>query len=109
VRAHEQEITAYALERLAELPELRIIGTQDATKRGGVIAFTFGKLHPHDLAQILDAQAIAVRAGFHCAQPLHEQFNISASTRASFYVYTNRAEIDALVQALAAIHERFTT
>jgi cysteine desulfurase/selenocysteine lyase len=109
VRAHEQEIAAYALERLAELPELRIIGTQDATKRGGVIAFTFGKLHPHDLAQILDAQAIAVRAGFHCAQPLHEQFNISASTRASFYVYTNRAEIDALVQALAAIHERFTT
>ncbi len=109
VRAHEQEIAAYALERLAELPELRIIGTQDATKRGGVIAFTFGKLHPHDLAQILDAQAIAVRAGFHCAQPLHEQFNISASTRASFYVYTTRAEIDALVQALAAIHERFTT
>jgi cysteine desulfurase/selenocysteine lyase len=109
VRAHEQEITAYALERLAELPELRIIGTRDATKRGGVIAFTFGKVHPHDLAQILDSQAIAVRAGFHCAQPLHEQFNISASTRASFYVYTNRAEIDAMVQALAAIHERFTT
>jgi cysteine desulfurase/selenocysteine lyase len=109
VRAHEQDITLYALDQLTALPDLRILGTLDATKRGGVIAFTFGKVHPHDLAQILDSRAVAVRAGFHCAQPLHETFNISSSTRASFYVYTTRDEIDSLVRALAAIHERFTT
>lgn len=99
VNAHERHITAYALAQLAEVPELTIYGP-DARHRGGVVAFTLGKLHPHDLAQMLDAEGIAVRAGHHCAQPLHHRLKLTATTRASFYVYNTPLEVDALVTAL---------
>ena len=100
VRAHERDIIAYALERLAEVPGLTIIGPDDPDRRGGVATFTLDNIHPHDLADILDHEGIAIRAGHHCAQPLHQKLGIVASARASFYVYTLREEIDKLVAGL---------
>src|SRR5947207_88668 len=97
---HEQEITAYALEQLQTIPGLIIYGP-DFTKRGGVISFTLADIHPHDLASILDQEmGVAIRAGHHCAQPLMERLGLAATARASFYVYTIREDIDALVQGL---------
>src|SRR2546429_891971 len=97
---HEQEMTAYALEQLQGIPGLTIYGP-DVTKRGGVISFTLADIHPHDLASILDQEmGVAIRAGHHCAQPLMERFGLAATARASFYVYTLREDIDALVQGL---------
>jgi cysteine desulfurase / selenocysteine lyase len=100
VRAHEHETIAYALERLSEVPGLTIIGPDDPDRRGGVATFTLDNIHPHDLADILDHEGIAIRAGHHCAQPLHQKLGIPASSRASFYVYTLREEIDRLVDGL---------
>jgi len=99
VHAHEQQLIGYALERLAEVPGLQQYGP-DAEKRGGVVAFTFNGIHPHDLAQILDDVGVAVRAGHHCAMPLHESLSIPATTRASFYIYNTIEEIDALIGGL---------
>jgi len=99
VRAHEQALTAYALERLAAVPDLTLYGPP-AEQRGGVVSFTLGEIHPHDLATILDREGIAVRAGHHCAQPLMERYGLAATARASFYVYTTSTEIDALAEAL---------
>jgi len=100
VRAHERDIIAYALDRLAEIPGLTLIGPDDPDQRGGVATFTLDNIHPHDLADILDHEGIAIRAGHHCAQPLHQKLGIPASSRASFYVYTLREEIDQLVDGL---------
>jgi cysteine desulfurase/selenocysteine lyase len=100
VAAHEQEITAYALEGLKTVPGLRIIGPSEPVDRGGAVAFTLPDIHPHDISQLLDSRGIAVRGGHHCARPLHERFGIGSSTRASFYLYTTRAEIDALADGL---------
>ena len=100
VQQHEQEITAYAIERLQTVPGLTIYGPQ-ADKRGGVISFTLSDIHPHDLASILDQEVgVAIRAGHHCAQPLMERYNVTAMARASFYVYTVPSEIDTLVEGL---------
>jgi cysteine desulfurase/selenocysteine lyase len=107
VAAHEQEITAYAMERLQQVPGLTIYGPQ-ASQRGGVISFTLADIHPHDLASILDQEAgVAIRAGHHCAQPLMERFGLSATARASFYVYTIKQDIDTLVQGLHKALEIF--
>ncbi len=100
VRAHEREVVAYALERLAEVPGLKLYGPLDPELHGGLATFTLDGVHPHDLATILDAEGIAVRAGHHCAMPLHLKLGLPATTRASFYIYTLREEIDALVEAL---------
>ncbi len=105
VAAHEAEITAYALKGLATLPGMRIIGPATPLDRGGAISFTLAgadgeQVHPHDISQLLDSRGIAVRGGHHCARPLHERFGVQSSTRASFYLYTTRAEIDALVDGL---------
>ena len=97
---HEQEITSYAMQQLQEIPGLTIYGPP-ASLRGGVISFTLGDIHPHDLASILDQEVgVAVRAGHHCAQPLMERFGLAATARASFYVYTIKEDIDILVQGL---------
>jgi cysteine desulfurase/selenocysteine lyase len=97
---HEQAITGYALEQLQAIPGLTIYGP-DVTRRGGVVSFTLADIHPHDLASILDQEmGVAIRAGHHCAQPLMERFGLSATARASFYVYTIQEDIDALVQGL---------
>ena len=103
---HEHEITEYALERLEEIPGLRLLGPS-ADKKGGVAAFTLDSTHPHDVAQILDGDGIAVRAGHHCAQPLHEKFGIPATTRASFYLYTTREEVDKLVDGIYKVKRYF--
>jgi cysteine desulfurase / selenocysteine lyase len=103
VRAHEVELTDYALDRLRQVPDLRIYGPLESVRRGGVIAFDFAGLHPHDISQMLDSRGVAVRAGHHCAQPLHACLNIEvgSSTRASFYIYNDRDDVDALIEALA--------
>ena len=106
IAAHEHEITAYALERLEEVPGLKVFGpgVQD---KGGVASFTFDGVHPHDVAQILDRDGVAVRAGHHCAQPLHEKFGITATTRASFYLYTTKQEVDKLIEGIYKVKEIF--
>jgi cysteine desulfurase/selenocysteine lyase len=106
VAAHEHEITEYALERLEEVPGLRVFGPE-AQDKGGVAAFTLQGVHPHDVAQILDRDGIAIRAGHHCAQPLHEKFGISATSRASFYLYSTKGEVDSLVNGIYKVKELF--
>ncbi len=100
VHAHEQAITSYALEALSEVDGLTILGPKTAAERGGLVAFTIDRLHPHDIAQLLDEDGIAVRAGHHCAMPMHKIMGIGASARASFYVHTTTDEVDALVTSL---------
>ena len=100
VHAHEQAITSYALEALSEVEGLTILGPKSAAGRGGLVAFTINRLHPHDIAQLLDEDGIAVRAGHHCAMPMHKIMGIGASARASFYVHTTTDEVDALVTSL---------
>jgi cysteine desulfurase/selenocysteine lyase len=100
VHAHEQAVTAYALEALATVPGLTVLGPLDAAQRGGAIAFEIPGIHPHDIATVLDTRGIAVRAGHHCAKPAHVRFGVQSSTRMSSYLYTTPAEIDALVDGL---------
>jgi len=106
VHAHEQFITGYALEALSEVPDLEIIGPS-AAHRGGVAAFIISGLHPHDMAEILDKDGIAVRAGHHCAMPLHHKLGLNATARASFYVHTTTAEVDKLVAGLHHVRKVF--
>ncbi len=106
ISAHEHEITEYALERLEEIPGVKVFGPS-ADKKGGVAAFTLEGVHPHDVAQILDQDGIAVRAGHHCAQPLHEKFGIPATTRASFYLYNTKEEVDLLVNGIYKVKKMF--
>ena len=100
VAAHEQAITTYALERLVEIDGLTVVGPKEPVDRGGAISFTLDSVHPHDVAQLLDSKGVAVRAGHHCAKPAHACFGVQSTTRASFYLYTTEAEIDALVEAI---------
>ena len=100
IHAHEQAITAYALEGLQTIKGLKVMGPLDAAKRGGAISFELEGVHPHDIAQVLDSRGIAVRAGHHCAKPAHARFGVQASTRMSSYLYTTPAEIDALIEGL---------
>jgi cysteine desulfurase / selenocysteine lyase len=106
IAEHEHEITEYALERLEEVPGVKVFGPS-ADKKGGVAAFTLEGVHPHDVAQILDQDGIAVRAGHHCAQPLHEKFGIPATSRASFYLYSTKVEVDLLVNGVYKVKEMF--
>jgi cysteine desulfurase/selenocysteine lyase len=100
IRAHELEMLEYALARLSEVPNIRLFGTDDLSKRSGVVSFVLGDIHAHDVAAILDSEQVAVRAGHHCNQPLMQCLNVVATTRASFYVYTTQADIDQLVAGL---------
>ena len=100
IRQHEKQITGYALDRLQEFVEIKIYGPLDVEKRGGLVSFTFSDIHPHDLATFFDQEGIAVRAGHHCAMPLHKKLNIGATTRASFYLYNTRDEVDVFIAAL---------
>jgi len=108
VAAHEHELVEYALPRLAAIDGLRIIGPADAVDRGATIAFTLAGVHPHDVAQLLDEQGIAVRAGHHCARPVCVRYGIPATTRASFGVYTTFDEVDALISGIQKVKEMFT-
>ncbi len=106
VRAHEEAIVAYALERLEEVPGVRVYGPP-AEERGGVVAFTLEGAHPHDISTLLDREGIAVRAGHHCAMPLHKKLGLGATTRASFYIYSVPSEVDRLVEALYRVKAIF--
>jgi cysteine desulfurase/selenocysteine lyase len=107
--AHERGLIEYALERLAEIPEVHVIGPPLPIKgkRSGVVSFTVESIHPHDLAQVLDGEGVAIRAGFHCAQPLHACLGIGPTARASFYLYNTREEIDRLVAGIRKAQRYF--
>lgn len=107
IRQHDLQLTAYALEKLQEVPDLKIHGPMTAEQRGGLVSFSMGELHPHDIAAVLDSEGIAVRAGNHCAQPLTQCLGVPATTRASFYLYNTEAEIDRLAAALVKAKEFF--
>lgn len=107
VRAHERELTAYALEQLRAIKGIRILGPRDPDLRGGVIAFSIPEAHPHDVAQIFDQEGICVRGGHHCAMPLHDYYGLSATTRASFYVYNAPEEVDKMVETLKKVQQIF--
>jgi cysteine desulfurase/selenocysteine lyase len=117
IHAHEQEIVDYALARLAELPTVHVLGSTEEERCGlrergglrersglrehsGVVSFWMDNIHPHDISAVLDGEGVCVRAGHHCAQPLHERFNLSASARASFYIYNDKDDVDVLIAAL---------
>jgi cysteine desulfurase/selenocysteine lyase len=108
VAAHEHAITGYALERLQTVEGVRILGPTENVDRGGAISFELADIHPHDVGQVLDSYGIAVRGGHHCARPVHARFGVTASNRASFYLYTKPEEIDALVEGLDAVKAYFS-
>ncbi len=105
---HEKELTAYALDALSTVEGLRIYGPKVPVGRGATISFTLGQIHPHDVGQVLDSLGVQVRVGHHCAKPVCERYGVPAMTRASFYLYTTTAEIDALVQALDKAKRMFS-
>ncbi|MEV6397510.1 cysteine desulfurase [Streptomyces sp. NPDC051907] len=107
IAQHEHVLTEYAVKRLLEVPDLRIIGPTTAEDRGAAISFTLGDIHPHDVGQVLDEQGIAVRVGHHCARPVCLRYGIPATTRASFYLYSTPAEVDALVDGLEHVRNFF--
>jgi cysteine desulfurase/selenocysteine lyase len=107
VAAHEHALVSYALPRLQQVDGLRIIGPTDTVDRGATIAFTLDGVHPHDVAQLLDERGIAVRAGHHCARPVCVRYGVTATTRASFGLYTTTDEVDALVSGLDQVGELF--
>ncbi|MGH9114386.1 MAG: SufS family cysteine desulfurase [Acidimicrobiales bacterium] len=108
VREHEKSLTAYALRSLRErYPDLVVHGPLDASLRGGVVSFNYRDVHPHDLSQVLDEAGVCVRAGHHCAKPLMRRLGVGATARASFSVYNDEADVDALVDALATADRLF--
>ena len=109
VREHERELTGYALARLAEVPELTLYGPADPARQAGVLSFTLGQIHPHDVAAILDGEQVAVRAGHHCCQPLMAVLGVVATTRASFSVYSTTEDVDRLVAALHEVNRIFAS
>ncbi|ANP53994.1 cysteine desulfurase/selenocysteine lyase [Streptomyces griseochromogenes] len=107
VAAHEDALTARALELLAEVPGVRVVGPRDLTDRGSAVSFTVDGIHPHDVGQVLDERGVAVRVGHHCARPIVRRYGIPATTRASFYVYNTLDEVDALVEGVRAAQRYF--
>ncbi|KAA1266559.1 cysteine desulfurase [Corynebacterium striatum] len=107
IHAHEQKLTARALEGLKQIPGLRIVGPTTTEQRGGAISFVVDGIHPHDLGQVLDSHGVSIRTGHHCAWPLHRAGNINSTARASFYLYSTEEEVDKLIEAVKAAREFF--
>ncbi|HSB50757.1 MAG TPA: cysteine desulfurase [Nitrosopumilaceae archaeon] len=107
VRNHEIELTKYALEKMSKIKGIKIYGTKDLSKRGGVISFNFHDVHPHDIATIIDREGIAIRSGHHCAQVLMERLEVAATNRASFYIYNTKDDVDKLIQSLEKVSVLF--
>ncbi len=107
IREHERDLCAYALERLADVPDVTVMGPLDADRRGALVAFTLDIAHPHDIAEILGSSGVCVRAGHHCAQPLMQRFGVAATTRASFAVHNTRADVDALIDGIDDVRKIF--
>jgi cysteine desulfurase/selenocysteine lyase len=106
IAAHEHVLVESALEHLEEIPGIKVFGP-DPAQRGGVVSFTMAGIHPHDISQILDGEGVAIRAGHHCAMPLHEKFNLPATARASFYLYNTMEEVDRLARAIYKVKQVF--
>ena len=104
---HEQELGAYLLKRLQEIPDLKLVGPLEMHDRGAVASFTLGEIHPHDLGQFLDSQGVAVRTGHHCAWPLTRKLGVQATTRASLYLYNDEADVDALIVGILGAQKYF--
>jgi cysteine desulfurase/selenocysteine lyase len=107
VEQHEHALTAYALEQLAAVPGVTVIGPPDTVARGGAVSFTVDGIHPHDVGQVLDDLGIAVRVGHHCAWPVVRRYGVPATTRATFYVHTGYDDVDALVEGVRAAQRFF--
>ena len=107
VRAHEMEVTQYALDEIRRIKGVTIYGPKDVKRKAGVLAFTIGNAHPHDIASILDVDGICIRSGHHCAQPLMERYDLPATARASFYVYNDLDDVDALMAGIRKVQEVF--
>ncbi len=107
IAEHERELLSYALERLDDMGGINVYGPTDLDERSGVISFTMGDAHPHDISTILDSRGIAIRAGHHCAQLVMQHFGISATARASFYLYNSTDDVDRLIEGLASVKEIF--
>jgi len=107
VHDHEVSLTQYLLEKLQQIPELKIVGPTDLDSRGGTVSFTLGQIHPHDLGQYVDSQGVAVRTGHHCAWPLTRKLGVPATTRASLYLYNDESDCDALVDAIFGAQKYF--
>jgi cysteine desulfurase/selenocysteine lyase len=107
IHKHEVDLTRYGIEKLSEIKDLRIIGPRELDMRGGTLSFTVGEIHPHDLGQYLDSQGIAVRTGHHCAWPLTRKLGVPATTRASFYLYNTRSDVDALTAGILGAQKYF--
>jgi len=108
IAEHEHKLAAYALEKMSSVPGMTIYGPLDSAKRAGLVTFNISDVHPHDVATVLDAEGIAVRAGHHCAQPLMKWLKASATARASFYLYNTEDDIDKLVEGLVKTKEYFS-
>lgn len=107
IAAHEEELTAYALDKLTSIDGVVILGPTEAVERGSAVSFNIAGVHPHDVMQVLDSRGVAIRGGHHCARPLHKRLGHQSSTRASSYLYTTRGEIDALADALVFTRDYF--
>ncbi|QRP98855.1 cysteine desulfurase [Corynebacterium sp. FDAARGOS 1242] len=107
IHAHEKKLTAYALEKLTQIPGVRIIGPDNTEDRGGAVSFVVEGIHPHDLGQVLDSHGVSIRTGHHCAWPLHRACKANSTARASFYLYNTEDEVDALVEAVRAARAFF--
>ncbi len=107
IQRHEEELSTYAYERLAEFDDIELYGPQPGPERGGLVAFNLDGVHAHDIASIMNDHAVAIRAGDHCTQPLHDRLGVAASARASFYIYNTHEEVDALIEAIDSARQLF--
>jgi cysteine desulfurase/selenocysteine lyase len=107
VAKHERDLTAYALEKFLQLDKVEVIGPKNNINRGSVISFTIDGIHPHDVGQVLDQFGVAVRTGHHCAWPLMRKLGLVGTTRASFYVYNDEADVDALINSILEAQKYF--
>ena len=107
VAKHEQDLTAYALKKFLQLDKVEVIGPKNNIDRGSVISFTIEGIHPHDVGQVLDQYGVAVRTGNHCAWPLMRKLGLIGTTRASFYVYNDEADVDALIDSILEAQKYF--
>jgi cysteine desulfurase/selenocysteine lyase len=107
VAKHEHDLTSYALEKFLQLDKVEVIGPKNNIDRGSVISFTIDGIHPHDVGQVLDQYGVAVRTGHHCAWPLMRKLGLVGTTRASFYVYNDEADVDALIDSILEAQKYF--
>lgn len=108
IQNHEHQLAEYAIDKLSEIDGLTIYGPKEISKRAGVVTFNIDGVHPHDVATVLDTEGIAVRAGHHCAQPLMKWLNVTATARASFYLYNTKEDVDRLAMGLVKAKEFFS-